>query len=156
MVTKKRTKQPTKKNKISPLIIESHPKDYNGYPFITLIQYRKQHVLAIIDNIDNKCIKAYVLDMCGPENINETEIITLVEQWYKNNSKQYPLSIEFSKCGLTQQMSKIYKSFNIEYVSRVIGPVFKFPMNHIKSIKRRRRKSIPTGIKVVYNNTVIS
>ena len=42
-----------------PLIIEPHPADYVGYPFITLIEYRDTHLLGIIDNATDKALKTW-------------------------------------------------------------------------------------------------
>lgn len=146
-VPKKIKKQQTKQ-KATPLIIEPHPKDYSGYPFITLIQYRQQHILAIVDNADNDAIKAFVLDLCGPERVDEELVISVASDWYEQSRTKYPLSFEFSKRGLSDHMTKIYKSFNIEFISRVIGPMPKFEMNKVISTKRRRRKSIPAGVRI--------
>lgn len=147
MAARKRTKQ-----KITPLIVEPHPKDYNGYPFITLIQYHchgvDQHILTVVDNADEKTIKAFVLDFCGPEAIDEEMIITIANEWYTNNRDRYPISFEFSKLGVSNQTAKIFRTFNINFVSRVIGPMAKFPMGEVKSVKRRRRKPVPVGIEV--------
>lgn len=132
----------------TPLIIEAYPKDYSGYPFITLIQYKKQHMLTIVDNIYEDVIKAYVLDLCIPEGVSEEKIITVAAEWYKTNKDLFPLSIEFSKRGMTTQTSKIYREFNIEFISRIIGPVPSFPINTVKSCKKRRRKPIPQGIQI--------
>ena len=131
-----------------PLIIEPHPKNYRGYPFVTLIQYRKTHHLAIVDNIDQDVIKAFVLDLCGPENVDEEMIISIAADWYEWNATKYPISFEFSKKGLTTETSRIYRTFNIEFVSRVIGPVPKFPMHTVRSVKRRRRKTISAGVEI--------
>ena len=136
-----------RKNKV-PLILESHPDTYTGYPFITLIQYRQSHVLTIIDNSDDKRINAFVLDYCGPEKVNEELIISAAEFWYDNSSGRYPISFEFSKLNMTAETSKIFKSFNTDYVSRIIGPLPCFPMNESGKVKRRRRKAIPNGIKI--------
>jgi len=137
-----------------PLIIESHPKDYTGFPFITLIQYRKQPMLAIIDNADEEIIRAFVLDLCGPEHVDEEMVIHAAADWYANNKGNYPLSIEFSRRGMTSITSKIYRALNIEFVSRVIGPVPKYPLTTVKSIKRRRRKPIPSGVEIHGTNVV--
>lgn len=144
MATKRRSRQ----NPV-PLIIEPHPKEYVGYPFITLIQYRDEHILSIIDNADDKHIKAYVLDRCGPEQISEEMIIQIADKWYENNSEKYPISFEFSRLQLSSVTHKIYKKFNMEFVTRVIGPLYKFPMNKVESTKRRRKKSIPNGLRIV-------
>jgi hypothetical protein len=148
MAKKKVIKQTSK---TAPLVVESHPASYAGYPFITLIQYRNQHFLTIVDNADDECIKAFVLDMCGPEKVNEEVIIEVAAHWYKNNGTKYPISIEFSRLGLTTNLSKIYRTYNIEFVSRIIGPVPRFDMTNVKSVKRRRRKAISPGIKVIKN-----
>lgn len=132
-----------------PLIIEDHPENYTGYPFITLIQYRKSHVLAIVDNSDDSVIKSYVLDLCGPERVDEQRIIEIAASWYKNHKTEHPLSVEFSRRGATGEAGKIYRSFNIEFVTRVIGPLPRFEMMETTRIKRRKRKPIPQGVEVV-------
>jgi len=138
-------KKRTRGNPI-PLIVEEHPVEYEGYPFITLIQYRKEHYLTIVDNTTPKTIKSYVLDYCGPSNVEEDTIIEVAAYWWDNNREQYPLSFEFSKLGATGKVSGIYRSFNIEYVTRVIGPLPKFEMQETHSIKRRKRKPMPKGV----------
>lgn len=140
---------PTVSSKVThPLIVEPHPKDYSGFPFITLIQYRKSPMLVIVDNADDSSIKAFVLDLCGPEHVDEEMLISVAAEWYQDSRTKFPLSIEFSRKGLTPVTSKIYRALNIEFVSRVIGPVSKFPMNTVKSVKRRRRKPLPSGVVV--------
>ena len=138
----------TTRRVVQPLIVEPHPAEYGGFPFITLIQYRKMPMLAIVDNTDASTIKAYVLDLCGPEHVNEEMLITVAAEWHDNNRDNYPLSIEFSKRGLTPVTSKIYRSLNVEFVSRVIGPAPSFPMTLVKSTKRRRRKALPASVVV--------
>lgn len=138
----------------APLIVEPHPSDYVGFPFITLIQYRKRPMLGIVDNADEESLRVYVLDLCGPEHVDEEAIISVAADWFTNSRNLYPLSIEFSRLGLTAMTSKIYRALNVEFITRVIGPVPKFPMGTIKSIKRRRRKPLPTGIEVFTTNVV--
>ena len=130
-----------------PLIVEPHPDDYDGYPFITLIQYRDKHILTIVDNSDDKNIGAYVLDLCSPVGLDEELIISFVADWYEEKSSIYPLSIEFSKNGIAQKMSDIYRTFNIDFVTRVIGPLPRFNMSE-QSIRRRKKKSVPKGMEI--------
>lgn len=137
MTKRKRSKQTV------PLIIEPHPSDYNGYPFITLLQFRQDHVLSLIDNAVNNKVKAYVLDYCVPSGINEEQLIEIAGNWYETNSCKYPLSVEFSKAGLSKSLTPIYKSFNTEYITRVIGPLPQFTMNENVTVKRRRKKPLP-------------
>jgi hypothetical protein len=145
----------SKRGNPHPLIIEPHPTDYNGYPFITLIQYRKEHSLTIVDNADDKAIKVYVLDMCGPAQVNEELLITVAHDWYETEEyTRYPVSIAFSRAGVAPEAMKIYRSFNIEFVTRVIGPLPSFEMKKVRSVKRRRRKPIPPGVQVIKNKKV--
>lgn len=129
-----------------PLIVEPHPEDYDGYPFITLIQYRDKHLLTVVDNATEKAINAFVLDLCNPEGLNEEVVITMVAEWYDGHSENYPLSIEFSKKGIAGDMSRIHRTYNIDFVTRVIGPLPKFNMTETKSTRRRRKKQVPNGI----------
>jgi hypothetical protein len=134
-----------------PLIIEPHPADYAGYPFITLIEYRDKHLLGIIDNATDKMIKAYVLDLCGPASVDEEFVIEIAAAWYKNAKDRYPLSFEFSKKGVADNVKSIYKSFAVGFVTRIIGPMPKFEMSEVKSIKRRRKKPLSPNIEVHKN-----
>lgn len=138
-----------------PLIIEPHPEDYEGYPFITLIQYRKQHVLTLIDNTDDKQIHHYLLDLCGPESVDEEQIIGVATEWWEDSRAKYPISIEFSKRGMTKDVSQIYRTYSKEFVTRVIGPLPRFEMSETISIKRRKRKPVPQGIQVIHTHTDI-
>ena len=131
-----------------PLIVEKHPKNYNGYPFITLIQYKDQDWLVVVDNVDDKNIDAYVLDLCGPENVNEEHLIEVTYPWWKERRENFPISFEFSRLGMTGEVSKIFRSFHIEYVTRVIGPLPNFKMEEVIKIRRRKRKTIPEGMEV--------
>ena len=142
------------KKQQAPLIIEQHPKEYTGFPFITLIQYHKTTLLCIVDNADLSVIRAYVLDMCGPSNINEEMVVAAAQDWYTNHAEKYPVSIHFAKLGINLDTAKIYRTINIEYVSRAIGPVPKYPMSPTKSIKRRRRKPLPSSVEIHTSNVI--
>ena len=146
MTTKKRVR-----GNPLPLIIEPHPADYVGYPFITLIEYRDKHLLGIIDNATDKMIKAYVLDLCGPASVDEEFVIEVAADWYTNAKDRYPISFEFSKQGVADNVKSIYKSFAVGFVTRIIGPLPKFEMSEVKSIKRRRKKPISPNIEVHKN-----
>ena len=135
---------------VAPLIVEAHPVEYSGFPFITLIQYKKQPMLAIIDNVTESEVRAFVLDLCGPEHIDETLIMAIAQQWYNENKSNYPLSVEFSKRNVTSVTTRIYRVLNIEFISRIIGPAPKYPLTGIRNLKRRRRKA-STGYTVEGN-----
>lgn len=151
----KRKQETINRSAAVPLIIEPYPKDYTGLPFLTLIQFRKQPMLVIVDNVDAKLIRAYVLDLCGPLHVMEEDVVLVAAEWFDNNRDKFPLSIEFSRRGMTEETSKIYRTFDVDYVSRVIGPTPEFPMGPVKSVKRRRRKPIPAGMEVIKHNRQI-
>lgn len=148
-------KKRTRGNPI-PLIVEEHPDNYDGYPFITLIQYRDEHYLTIIDNADDKAIHAFVLDFCGPEGVSEDQIVEIALHWWDERRSRFPLSFEFSRLGITAETSRIYKTFHIEFVKRVIGPLPKFEMGEVSSVKRRKRKPVPAGMEVHSNVHVLN
>lgn len=135
-----------------PIIIENHPKDYNGYEFITLIKYNDDVNLVIIDNIYKKHIDAYCLDLCKAANVDENLIIKVANYWYHSNRENYPISIEFSKRGFSKVFSNIFKSYSIDYVSRIIGPVYQFYMGNPNKVRKRKRKE-PKDYEVVISNT---
>ena len=132
--------------KFEPLIVEEHPKDYNGYEFITLIKYNDQNFLTIVDNITPDKVIAYVLDYCPNMKIDEEYIIKIANHWYENNRNNYPISIEFFKHNIASDMSKIVRSFSTDFIVRVIGPIYRYNMKGPTKIKRRKKKSIPKGI----------
>lgn len=138
-----------RKKQLAPLVIESYPPEYKGYPFITLIQYRQDHILTIIDNSDDREIRAFVLDWCQSAKVNEEMLITIANEWYENKKDKYPISFEFSKRNMSEEMVPIYMTFNIDYVSRVIGPLYKFNMGGENKIKRKRKRSLPSGIQII-------
>lgn len=124
------------------LIIEPHPQSYEGYPFITLVKFQYDYVLCIVDNVDDKTLKAYVLDECAAVNLNEKAIIQVAEQWYNDKSDRYPLSIEFSHRGLSPHVSEIFKEFDLNHITRIVGPVPRYEMKEIKNVRRRKKRKI--------------
>jgi hypothetical protein len=132
-----------------PLIVEPHPEDYKGYEFITLIKYNDETFLNIVDNVCNKQIITYVLDFCKPSNVPEELVIETARNWFYNNRSNYPISIEFSRVGIAKETSKILRSFAIDYVSRVIGPLPDYVMSGPAKVKKRKRKPIPKNMEYI-------
>jgi hypothetical protein len=122
------------------LIIESHPENYDGYPFVTLIEHLGEHYLTIIDSINEKYIHTYVLDLCKPEGIDENKLIKIAEAWYATAKKDHPLSIEFSIKGYTESAEKVLRSFSLKFTTRCIGPVF-YVNERLSSPSKRKLKS---------------
>lgn len=133
-----------------PLVVEPHPEDYDGYEFITLIRFNDESFLNIVDNVNSKYIYGYVIDLCGPAQFDEEELIQIGFEWYYSNGNRYPISIEFSKRGVTERVSSIFRAFSLDYVTRVIGPLPQFNMDGPTRIRKRKRKEISKGIEVVH------
>lgn len=131
-----------------PLLVEDHPGAYSGFPFLTFIQFRTEHVLAVVDNVHDNQIQCYVLDYCGPEGIDEMKFIEVVDNWYKNDKDSYPLSIALSRANIETQFNKIHRTYHLEFITRIVGPLYVYPIDEIKITRRRRRKPIPSSIKV--------
>lgn len=143
------TKRRVRGNPI-PLIVEPHPDNYTGYPFITLIQYRDQHILLIVDQLTPKTIEGFVLDLCGPSNTNEELLINTSAEWFENHREDFPVSYYFSQQGLSEGFSAVYRVYPVEFITRVIGTIPKFGTPATTpTIKRRRRKHLSSNIKIV-------
>ena len=130
-----------KGNSDFPITVESHPAHYNGYGFITLIKYNDEVNLGIIDNVTKRHISAYCLDLCDPQNISESDVISIAHKWFLFNKENYPVSVEFCKHGIESETSRIVKLYSIDYVSRIIGPVFFYEMNNPIRTRKRKRKA---------------
>ena len=132
-----------------PLVVEDHPDDYDGYEFITLIRFNDDTFLNVVDNMSKKYIYGYVIDLCGPEQFNEEELIKVAYDWYFTNGDRYPISVEFSKRGLIEQAQSILRAFPIDYVTRVIGPLPHFNMAGPTKVRKRKKKEISKNIEIV-------
>lgn len=135
--------------KYSKLVPEEYPENYNGYRFISLIKYMDKPQIVIVDNIISDNIHAYVLDECQPANLSERDIVALGKSWYDDYSHLIPFSVFLSRNNVTEY-SAIIKCFPIDYVSRVLGPLFTFNMGNPVKIKRKRKKDISENIEIVY------
>lgn len=134
-----------------PLIIESYPSTYTGLPFITLIQHRNHPWLTIVDNTTQQTITAYVLDLCGPERVDQLEMLEVASEWYEQGRNAlYPLSVEFSRLHMSGHTSRVLRTLNVEFITRVIGPVFTFPMEGTKNVKRKRIRNSTTPTQPQY------
>lgn len=133
-----------------PLVVENHPKQYKGFPFITYIQFHNSNVLAIIDNIHNKQLQCYVLDLCQPEEVDEVAFIEAATRWFESHSHRLPLSVFLNQLDLQDSTNKIYRTYNIEFITRIVGPLFTYPINEVVVTRRKKRKSpTPSKSKVV-------
>lgn len=132
------------------IIIEHHNDSYNGYPFVSLIQYKKHNFyVCIIENVNNKQLKAYALDWCDAEKINESAIIESAVKWYDQGCL-FPISVQFAKDSINYDTSKIYKIFNLDNIDRIIGEIYYYDLLP-KKIKKRKCRIIPEACLPVSN-----
>lgn len=136
-------------NKQIPLVIEPYPDDYDGYKFITLIRYNDSNTLNIIDNVVNGSINTYVLDLCSPSFVEEERIIEVAYDWFESDRIRHPISVEFSRLGLADEFGKIFRTFPIDYVARVIGPLPEYRMTGAYKIRKRKKKNVPENIEII-------
>lgn len=136
-------------NKQIPLVIEPYPDDYDGYKFITLIRYNDLNSLNIIDNVVNGTINTYVLDLCSPSFVEEEKVIEIAHEWFESDRVRHPISVEFSRLGMADEFGKIYRSYPIDYVARVIGPLPEYRMTGAYKIRKRKKKNVPLNIEII-------
>lgn len=142
-------------NQLFPLVAEPHPETYAGYGFLTMISFNSENYITIVDNIVKEEIVAYVLDFCPKEFENKPEeseqaIIRVASIWYEIQPAAYPVSIEFARKGISAITSRIIRKFPIDFVTRVIGPLPEFNMGAPEKTKKRKKKSPPKGVEVIY------
>ena len=135
------------KKKIPPLVIEN-VKDRANLYYMSLIEYKRESYLAIIDYITNDEISAFILDFAHQEKVNMQNFLSIVNHWFYKSAHKHPLSFEIAKLGLTAQLSPLYKSFDINYISRVIGHPFTFNMEPKTKVKRRKAIPVPSTVEI--------
>jgi hypothetical protein len=137
------------KRKIPGLIIE-RAEDQGNYYFLSVLEYRRENYLVIIDNITEEEVGAYVLDFAQQEGMNLKDLMTIITQWFYRAGavNRYPLSFEFSRVGVAQRTNRIYKTFELAHVTRVIGKDFRFDLTTPPKVKRRRVNKIPAGVEI--------
>lgn len=135
------------KKKIPELQIEEVNERVNSM-YLSLLEYKREVYLCVIDSITPTEIGAYVLDYAEQEQIPLPEFLSVVTRWFYGKSESYPLSVEIAKQGLTEVVSPIYRTFDTAYVSRIVGHAF-FNKEQAKSkVRRRRVVPIPEGVAI--------
>lgn len=136
----------SKKN-APPLILEEIQGRAN-YLYLTLIEYKKEKYLTIIDNISGNDISAFVLDYAEAENIDVAWFLSVANIWYYKSSEKYPLSFEFAKLGVKNKVAPVLRTFNIDHVSRMIGKIFVYDIDSKPKVKRKRVNLIPSSVEI--------
>lgn len=135
------------KKRIPTLIVE-YASDSGNLFLLSVLEYRRENYLVVIDNISEEEVGAYVLDFAQQEKLNLKELMSVIIRWFYSASTRYPLSFEFSRLGLTAASNRIYKTFELPHVTRLIGNDFRFDFETPPKIRRRRASLIPAGTEV--------
>jgi len=135
------------KKRIPNLVVE-RAEDQGNYFFLSVLEFRKENYLVIVDNITEEGIGAYVLDYAQQEGIDVKQLISVVTAWFYRGSYRYPLSFEFSRLGMATLTNRIYKNFELAHVTRLIGNAFQYDLTAPPKIKRRRVSMIPAGVEI--------
>ena len=135
------------KRKIPTLIIE-HVSDRGNLHLLSMLEHRRDKYLVIVDNIDEEAITAYVLDYAQQEGVDLRTFIGLAEEWLQRSDAKYPLSFELSRLGLTSTVRRIYKTFDLAYVTRLVGRSFSYDLTTPIRVRRRRASRVPAGIEI--------
>lgn len=116
--------------------------------FLSVLEYRRQNYLTIVDNVTSDSIGAYVLDFAQQERLDVRQLLSVITLWFYRGSDSHPLSFEFSRLGMTPMTNRIYKTFELPHVTRLIGHDFKFDLETSPKIRRRRVSLIPAGAEI--------
>ena len=133
--------------KIPPLILENLDSDQN-HAYLTLIIYKKQKYLVVVDNVGNEEISAFVLDMAEAEGIDVKWFLSVCNLWFYSSSEKYPLSFEFAKTGHLNTVKKIIRTFNTNSVSRIVGRIFMYNIQNKPKVKRRKIIPVPEYVEI--------
>jgi hypothetical protein len=141
------------KKKIPDLHIE-FASDSGNYFYLTVLEYRRENYLVIVDNITEDAVGAYVLDFAQQEGVDMKSLISIITRWFYSASCRYPLSFEFSRLGIAPMTNRIYRNFELAHVTRLIGNGFKYDLFSAPKVRRRRVSLIPAGVEIKLKRTV--
>jgi len=139
MVAKK-----SKRGKTPTLIIEPHPKDYNGVSWATYIQYSGYEKLVVVNSLEFDYLWAYSIESMNEE---ECEIFyQIMEEYWIQELYGEPLRYKISPDQWISERSlgfifgKLITAYNVENISRIIGPVREPDIVPPKTAVRRRKR----------------
>jgi hypothetical protein len=135
------------KKRIPALVVE-RAEDQGNFFYLSVIEFRRENYLVVIDNITDDEVGAYVLDYAQQEGIDTKQLLSLITVWFYRGSQTYPLSFEFSRLGIAERTNRIYKTFELAHVTRLIGRDFTFDLLTPPKVRRRRVSKIPAGVEV--------
>ncbi len=135
------------KRRVPNLIVE-YAEDQGNLFLLSVISYRKEEYLTVIDNVTDDEVTAYVLDFAQQEGIDLQLLLSVITRWFYSASHRYPLSFEFSRLGISSMTNRIHRTFETVHVSRLIGKDFRFNFDGPTKTKRRKANRIPAGVEI--------
>ena len=135
------------KKKIPGLVVE-RAEDQGNYYFLSVLEYRRENYLVVVDNISDDEVTAFVLDFAQQEGIDLKQLMSVITLWFYRGAHHYPLSFEFSRLGIAHRTNRIFKTFELAHVTRLIGKDFVFDLLEPPKVRRRRVNKIPAGVEV--------
>lgn len=137
------------KKKVPDLKIENID-DFSNVLFLSLVEYKREQYLCIIDSINSSEVSVYVLDYAEQQQIDIKTFLSFTTYWFYSNSEHFPLSIHLARNGLTEWAAPIFRTFDTAYVSRIIGRAFYIMSEQKTKVKRRRVIPLPEGIEIKF------
>ena len=119
-----------------------------NYLYLSLVEYKRETYLCVIDNIKAAEIGAYVLDYADQSGVEVSKFLEAVTRWFYAMSDNHPLSVELARHGLTKWAAGMYRTFDTTYVSRIVGQGFAYDAMEKSKVRRRRVIALPAGIEV--------
>lgn len=135
------------KRRIPNLVVERAEDSGNAF-FLSVIEYRRENYLVVVDNISPDEVTAFVLDFAQQEGIDLKQLMSVITRWFYRGSYHYPLSFEFSRLGISHRTNRIHKTFELGHVTRLIGRDFVYDLSEPPKVRRRRANRIPAGVEV--------
>jgi hypothetical protein len=142
------------KRKIPSLVIE-YISDASNLYCLSMIEHHQEQYLAVIDNIVDTTITAYVLDYAEQEGVDLNVFIDIVKKWSGTHSNEYPLSFELSRLGLSNCTKNIYKTFDMAHVTRLVGRSFEYNFTVPLKVRRKRVTCIPCTPEIIPRASII-
>lgn len=116
--------------------------------YLSLIEYKREQYLCIVDTVKDTELGAYVLDYAEQEGIDLTSFLSVITYWFYAKSDNIPLSVELANHNLTAWAEPMYRTFDVAYISRIVGSVFDYKSPKKTKVRRRRVIAIPEGIAI--------
>lgn len=135
------------KKKIPELKIEPVA-DRGNILYLSLVEFKRETYLCVIDNVRPEEITAYVLDYAEQEGIDLQTFLSFTTHWFYARSEKVPISVALAKAGLTTWAAPMFRTFDAAYVSRIVGQTFSFEGEKKPKVRRRRVVPVAAGIEI--------